>query len=920
MRVLAAGAARPAENPTPRMGFSWYHRRVAIDGDLAARLDAATRALRESEERYRALLAGVTDVVMRFARDGRHLFVSENVEAVTGIPRARFLGATHRELGFPDDLSDFWEATIRRVFDTDQPLETEFTVHGQRGSQVFGWRLVPEHDAEGRVCSVLTLSPDVTSQRQVQRDYQNLLGNMFNGLAIGEVVCDDAHSGRDLRVLSVNPAFERMTGLKASEIVGTSARAHLPGVEERWFEAMVRVALEGQPLFIEDFRTPRGRHFEVSAFMTVPGQFACVLSDITERTRAEEALRQGEERWRSYVLAAPYGVFVVDREGHHLDVNPAACAITGYERDELLAMRVIDILPADAVEAGAAHFRHVVETGRAIDAVAVQRKDGTRRWTNISAVRLNDDRFLGFVEDITERKQADERLEMTKQTYVDVFNAISESIYIQDEHGTFLDVNGGAARMYRMSREELIGQSPLTVAAPGMNDLEAIRRASEEVARTGVPARFDFWAVRRGGEVFPKEVVVHRGRYFSRDVLIATARDVTDKHRVEAERERLREQLLQAQKMESVGRLAGGVAHDFNNMLGLILGHAEMALERVAPDSDLHADLVEVRTAAERSADLTRQLLAFARKQTVAPQVLDVNATVEGMLKMLRRLIGEDIELVWRPGDDVGAVLVDPSQLDQVLANLCLNARDAITGFGTVTIATSRVSVDAATCARHAGTMPGTFVRLAVRDSGCGMGPDVVAHLFEPFFTTKALGKGTGLGLATVYGIVTQNSGFVEVASAPGQGSTLDVFLPCHAATGAVRQRPDMAPPTARGHETILLVEDEPSILEMIRRMLARQGYAVLAAATPAVAVQLAREHAGTIHLLVTDVVMPEMNGRELARTILTLHPDVERLFMSGYTADVIAHHGVLNEGLHFIQKPFTMKALAAKVRSVLDR
>ncbi|MBF0233136.1 MAG: PAS domain S-box protein [Desulfamplus sp.] len=395
--------------------------------------------------------------------------------------------------------------------------------------------------------------------------------------------------------------------------------------------------------------------------------------------------------------------------------------------------------------------------------------------------------------------------------------------------------------------------------------------------------------------------------------------DITESKQAEAEREKLQAQLTQAQKMESVGRLAGGVAHDFNNMLGIILGHADMILEEMYPDQPLYADLTEIRKAGERSADLTRQLLAFARKQTVAPKVIDLNKTVEGMLNMLRRLIGEDIDMAWIPGEKVWPVKIDPAQIDQVLANLCVNARDAIADVGKVTIETGNTVLDEEHCKEHAGFVPGDYTLLAVSDSGCGMDAETLGNIFEPFFTTKELGKGTGLGLATIYGVVKQNNGFINVYSEPGQGTTFSIYLPRHRAKEAPLPDKEAIRPAALGHETILLVEDEPAILRMTTMMLERTGYKVLAAGTPGEAIALARERAGEIHLLMTDVVMPEMNGRDLAKNLLSLYPNLKRLFMSGYTADVIAHHGVLDKGVQFIQKPFSMKQLGTKVREVLD-
>ncbi len=400
--------------------------------------------------------------------------------------------------------------------------------------------------------------------------------------------------------------------------------------------------------------------------------------------------------------------------------------------------------------------------------------------------------------------------------------------------------------------------------------------------------------------------------------LMGIGTDIRERKRAEAEAVKLQAQLIQVQKMESVGRLAGGVAHDFNNMLGVILGYSELVLDQVEADHPMYSALQGIQQAAQRSANLTRQLLAFARKQTVAPKVLDFNETVASMLKMLRRLIGENIDLAWLPGENLGPIQMDPTQIDQILANLCVNARDAIGHTGKVTIETSNVTFDEAYCSAHAGFVPGEYVLLALSDNGHGMNREDLSHLFEPFFSTKEMGMGTGLGLATVYGIVKQNNGFINVYSEPGIGTTFRLYLPRYQGQGERSSKPEAAKPVAAGHETILLVEDETMIIEVTTMMLERQGYTVLPAVSPGEAIRLAREHAGEIHLLMTDVVMPEMNGRDLARNLLSLYPNLKRLFMSGYTANVIAHHGVLDEGVNFIQKPFTMQDLATKVRDAL--
>ncbi len=396
--------------------------------------------------------------------------------------------------------------------------------------------------------------------------------------------------------------------------------------------------------------------------------------------------------------------------------------------------------------------------------------------------------------------------------------------------------------------------------------------------------------------------------------------DLTEHKRSEAERKRLEEQLQQAQKMESIGRLAGGVAHDFNNMLSVIIGQSELGLMRLDPGNRVRANLAEILETAKRSAELTRQLLAFARKQTVIPELLDINEKISGTLKIIERLIGENIELCWRPGEGVWRIRMDTSQLDQVLSNLCLNARDAIDGNGSIVIETANRMIDEHFAAAFPEARPGEYVCLSVTDSGVGMDSETQSLIFEPFFTTKKRGKGIGLGLAMVYGAVRQNNGFIDVSSEPGRGTRFSVYLRRH--EGEMKKTvpaalDETSPP--RGGETILIVEDEPAILNFTSDILRQLGYTVIEADTPGKALALAGEYAGKIDMLITDVIMPEMNGRELSEGMISIFPGIKCIFMSGYTDDVIADHGVLLEGAHFISKPFSLASLAKKLREVLD-
>ncbi len=385
------------------------------------------------------------------------------------------------------------------------------------------------------------------------------------------------------------------------------------------------------------------------------------------------------------------------------------------------------------------------------------------------------------------------------------------------------------------------------------------------------------------------------------------------------EQRKLEDQLRQAQKMEAVGRLAGGVAHDYNNMLSIIIGYTEIAMKTSPTDAQLSAYHHEILNAANRSKEITRQLLAFARKQTIKPVFLDLNETIESMLKMLRHLIGEDIDLAWLPDTGLWTIRVDPSQIDQILANLCINARDSISGPGKITIETENVTATESFINEHRECLPGQYVVLAVSDSGCGMDKITKDNIFEPFFTTKDMHEGTGLGLATVYGIIKQNSGFITVYSEPGQGSTFKLYFPRQTGENETVAPRTMAVPSYGRGQTILLVEDEKPLLELFRKMLAIQGYTVLAANSPDAAVKIAHDHTGRIQLLISDVIMPEMTGSELAVQIQALNPELIVLFMSGYTANVIARHGVLDEGINFIQKPISTEALATKVRDLLD-
>jgi two-component system, cell cycle sensor histidine kinase and response regulator CckA len=664
--------------------------------------------------------------------------------------------------------------------------------------------------------------------------------------------------------------------------------------------------------------------------------FVASFRDVSDRARAEQALRESEERYRSLVESALDTIFTADAAGRFLYVNNAAAAVLGLTPGQVEGRTVDDLFPPQVAAQYRAGVRQVVETGETLTTEDLSEVGGQVRWfsTIVQPMRDAGGQIVAaqaIVRDITTRKLAEDRLSRNEERLNQAIRVADIGFFDHDHVKGERYWSPELRRIAGLSADDSLPRHPSTDGADNVMWIHPDDRTTivDAVKRAHAPQSDGFYDVeyrffRPDGEV--RWLKVRSQTFFSGEGearhpvrTVGGAQDITDRKRAETDRVRLQEQLTQAQKMETVGRLAGGVAHDFNNMLSVISGHAELALRTTASGDPVRGSLEEIRTAARRAADLTRQLLAFARRQVVAPKVLDLNAAVASSLGILQRLIGEDIQLTWTPSNEAGRVRIDPSQVDQVLTNLAANARDAIEGVGRVTVRTGHVTLGGPDGKRLEGGLPGPHAVLEVADTGRGMDADAVAHLFEPFYTTKPVGQGTGLGLATVYGIVKQNDGCVEVDSELGRGTIVRIFLPSVDAdvTGATTDMAAGLPQS--GHETVLLVEDESAVLRLSKIVLERFGYKVLTAGTPSEALEVFQTHQGYVHLLVTDVVMPEMNGRELAARLRESRPELKALFVSGYSASALAPRGVLDEGVHFLQKPFSLEDLASSVREALD-
>jgi PAS domain S-box-containing protein len=619
-------------------------------------------------------------------------------------------------------------------------------------------------------------------------------------------------------------------------------------------------------------------------------------------------------------------VFVKDDQRRYVLVNDALCAMVGRPRAALLGEDGDDLFPAEQVAVFRRTDAGVLETG-AEDLNEESLSDlstGAARTILTRKSRYVDPdgaRFLtGVIRDISEGKQAEESLRASEESYRRLFDASPDGIVLIGTDGRIASANNTQARMYgHDSPAQLIGTHATQCVAPPSRDYAAQimrRRLSGEQVP---PVEYEL--VRRDGTTFFGETSARTLHDAGGAVAgyVCVTRDITDRKRAEADHEKLSEQLRMSQKMEAIGSLAGGIAHDFNNLLSVILSYTGFAISNLHGVDPLRDDLVEVQHAGERAAALTRQLLAFSRRQILQPVTLSLNQIATGIEKMLRRILGEDIDLVQVLAPDLAVIRADEGQMEQVLMNLVVNARDAMPQGGKLTIETSNVDIDEEYATGHAAVKPGPYIQLSVTDTGCGMDAATRARIFEPFFTTKEPGKGTGLGLSTVYGIVTQCGGHVWVYSEPGKGTSFKVYLPRATDAMAAATTRRRIPRLARGTETILVVEDEDAVRKVAVRTLGAAGYTVLSAANGAEALLTHAQHVGDIQLLLTDVVMPRMSGRELAQELCGLRPTLKVLYMSGYTDDAILHHGVLDPGTHFLGKPFSADGLTGKVREVLD-
>jgi len=800
------------------------------------------------------------------------------------------------------------------------------------------YHLLLEEQVAARTAELLAtneqLLQEVIERERVERalldsrhKYERLFNAMLDGYAIHEMLYDNNGQPNDYRFLDINPAFERLAGF-SRDILGKTIRQVQPNIEPHWIETYGRVARTGEPIQFENYsrRDDGDNWFEVIAFSPVKDQFVTIFHNITERKKAEQALRDSEEKFRSLAESSADHIVRYDRTGRHIYLNPAGLAITGLTEADIIGKTYLEA-GFDPVQCAfwQEKIEQVLATGQpyqtqfewdspdgpmALDWRLTPEFDGQGQVKSV----------LGVSRDITTIRRAQAEIERQNHNlrqlnteYKRLHEAITqaaESILVTDTQGNVIFANPAYTQNTGFSQDEIIGKRP-NILSSDLHSPVTYREIWNTITAGNI-WHGRFTNIKKSGARFTEDATISPVRDEQGQIVsyVIVRRDVTRELQLE-------EQYHQAQKMESLGRLTGGVAHDFNNLLTAINGFTELIQMQLPADDPRQPMLSNILHSGQRATDLVRQLLAFSRKQIIEPQVLNLNAVVSRMEKMLRRIIGEDIKLETTLAPDVYSIMFDPAQMEQVIINLGVNARDAMPDGGTLRIKTTNIHFDEPIDALP-DLRPGDYVLLAIADTGTGMTSEVLDHIFEPFFTTKEVGKGTGLGLAMVYGIIKQNNGDIQVFSQPGHGTEFKILIPAAPTPTPASDKTNAPLNLPAGSEIILITEDDMGVRELTAHILGELGYNLLKAGSGHEALKIAADPQTKIDLLLTDVVMPDISGVRLAAQMQELRPNLRIMFMSGYTDSALTRHGLSGESA-VLKKPFSATELALQVRRMLD-
>jgi PAS domain S-box-containing protein len=900
----------------------------------------AEEALRTEKQRFQSLSENAPFGMMMIDQEGHFKYINPKLVELFGydlkdVPN----GKEWFRKAYPDpSYRHHVISTWMKDLESSKPGEKRpriFTVTCKDGTEKV-INFIPVQLGAGEN---LMACEDITERQRAEEalseseeKYRTLVEHSLQGIAIAL----DAPP----RLVFVNPALGKTLGYAPDELTSLSPKeteALIHPEDRMTFFKLFKDRLDGRPMpthyeFCAICKDGSVRWLEVSTSRVLyEGQPAvqATFVDITERNQAEETLRESEERYRTILENIEDGYYETDLPGDLTFFNDSLCRMLGYSKDEMMGMSNKQYTDEENRKKLFQAFNEVYSTGEPTKGFdwEVFTKDRRKLFGEVSVSLIKDSKgepigFRGIARDVTERKQAENALRTEKQRFETLLENAPFGMIMIDKKGNFKYVNSKFIELFGYDLNDIPnGREWFRKAYPDpdyrrhvietwINDSN-ISRPEEKIPRI-------FTATCKDGT---KKIIRFITVQLGTGEYLMSCEDITLIQRAEEEKAALAEQLRQSQKLEAIGRLAGGIAHDFNNLLTVIRGYSQLSLMDLKESEKLRGNLDEIQKATQRASDLTHHLLAFSRRQIMEMKVVDLNTLLKDLDKMLHRVIGEDIELTYLLSDDIGKVRVDPGQMEQVILNLAVNARDAMPSGGKLTIETSNAELDEAYAHTHIGSKPGRYVMMSVSDTGLGMSPEVRERAFEPFFTTKEKGKGTGLGLSTCYGIVKQSGGNIWAYSEPGRGTTFKVYLPwLEEFSKETKDKPE-ATEIVKGTETILAVEDEIEVRKLVAEILKGQGYTVIEASDGEEAIKVARKNSGKkIHLLLTDVVMPGMSGRELAETLALRHPGLKILYMSGYTDNAIVHHGVLEEGVNYIQKPFTLDALARKVREVLDQ